>query len=122
MDNRQVIQVQSEFSVIRARAKVRRLAQSQGLSIQDQARISLATSSLANRLGVGAAHRGQIIVDCLKDVTDRVGIRVCCIKTLGALDGLIEEAFHNIRWMIDELDVESLPSNDLKVTIIKWQS
>jgi hypothetical protein len=118
MGERQTLVIRDDLDIITARRQVRKLAGDKGLDIADQARISLAASSLAYTLGLGP-HKGQITVDCFSDGA-RTGVRVVCTKVAGAMGGLALEAFDDMRLMVDEMTIEKLPGNDLRVTLVKW--
>jgi len=119
MSKDQTITVRSDFDIIMARMKVRKLARAMGLNTVDQARISLATSSLAQALGLGERHHGQIAMNGLGGEEPR-GVQVVCTKANAVTRELSPRAFENMRWMVDELTVETLPPNDLRVTLVKW--
>jgi anti-sigma regulatory factor (Ser/Thr protein kinase) len=104
-----------------ARARVRELAREGGLDLAEQARISLATYSLANTLRMGYECSGQVVVDRLAE-GKRVGMRVACITAEAAEDRLASEAFGGVRQMVDELTIETLPSNAVRVTLIQWEA
>jgi hypothetical protein len=107
--------------IMAARAKVREMARRKGLGITDQARISLATSSLADVLGIGTRRLGQIAVDGL-DEKDRAGIRVICTATQDARRDLTSDQLDVHQLLVDELAVETLPSSDVQVTLIQWST
>ena len=115
----ETITIRSEFDVITARMKVRELARAKNFNITDQARISLATSSLAETLGLGRKRQGTIAIDAL-DETQRIGIRVICTAITEAVSDLVPDDLKNTGWLIDDLTIEKLPSNDLQVTAIHW--
>jgi hypothetical protein len=115
----QKTEVRTDFDIITARMKVRKLARAVGLATVDQACISLATSSLAQALGLGEEHPGQIVMDCLNG-EECTGVRVVCKKADAATSDLSPRAFEEMRWMVDELTVETLPPNDVQVTLVKW--
>lgn len=119
MKENQTIAVRTDFDIITARMKVRKLARAMGLNTVDQACISLATSSLAQALELGEAHQGQIAMDGLGE-GERTGVRVICTKTNAAKRDLSPRAFDEMKWMVDELTIETLPPNDIQVTLIKW--
>ena len=119
MSKGQTLKVQTDFDIITAQMRVRKLAQTIGLNTVDQACISLATSSLAQALGLGEKHQGQIVMDCLNE-EEHTGVRVVCTKADAATRDLSPRAFDDMRWMVDELTVEALPSNDVQVTLVKW--
>lgn len=117
--NHTTMKVQTDFDIIAARMKVRKLARAMGLTTVDQACISLATSSLAQALDLGEAHQGQIDMDGLGQ-GERAGVRVVCTKADATARDHSPTAFDDMRWMVDELIVETLPPNDVQVTLVKW--
>ena len=122
MNEGQTIAVHSEADVILARSLVRKLARENGFNVMDQARISLATSSLAHTLGLGGTQRGQIMLECLEDGARSRGVQVVCIKTGGARDDSEPGMFSDVRLMVDQLTVKELPADDLQVTLVKWRA
>ena len=119
MDKSQRVEIQTDFDIITARMKVRKLARAIGFKTVDQACISLATSSLAQALGLGEEHQGQIAMGCLGG-EERTGVQVVCIKTDAATHDLSPRAFDDMRWMVDELTVQTLSPTDVQVTLVKW--
>ena len=119
MGKDQTITVDSESDVILARTQVRDLARALGMNLADQARVSLATSSLAKALGLGGMYRGQMTIEsCCAG--KRTGVRVVCAKNDDARYDLAPGAFGETKWLVDELTLAPLPSNGLQVTLIKW--
>jgi hypothetical protein len=102
-----------------ARAKVRDLARRKGLGLTDQARISLATSSIADVMGLGTHRRGRIVIDSVEE-SDRVGIRVVCATAKEARSALDSAQVDVHRLMVDDLVVETLPSGDVEAVLIQW--
>jgi hypothetical protein len=47
-------------------------------------------------------------------------MRVACRAIKGADFEVGSRAFTDVRWLVDELTVEELPSDDLRVTLVKW--
>lgn len=121
MDNSKTITVQEEFDIISARMYARELARAIGFNLVDQARISLATSSSARALGVDRAARDCITITMERLGNDgRTGVRVICVKPNAEEVNLSSHAFSDMRRMVDELAVETLPPSDVQVTLIKW--
>jgi hypothetical protein len=119
MNETQMIQIFDDHDIIVARLRVREMARAKGFSMMDQARISLAASSLANAMGLTHANRGRIVIDCL-DNERGTGIRVVCAKTCPTSGDPSPMQLGDTRWMVDEFNVERLPSNGVRVTIVKW--
>ncbi len=115
----QTIAVQTEFDVYMARMQVRKLAREVGFDITNQARVALATSSLARALRLGELHRGQVVIDPIGE-NGRSGLRVACTATNNTGFEVESRAFSDVKWLVDELTVENLPPNDIQVTLVKW--
>jgi hypothetical protein len=97
------------------------MARKKGLDITDQARISLATSSIADVMGLGTHRRGQIVVDSVEE-TERIGIRVICTAAKEARRDLTPSQVDVHRLMVDDLVVETLPSGDVEAILIQWSA
>ena len=119
MSEERTLTIRNSSDAIIARAEVRKLAQRRGLDLAGQARISLATYSLASALGIGIRYSGQVIIDLLAK-GERIGVSVACITPEDVEVDFAPEAFSDVRWMVDELIVETLPSRAVKVTLIQW--
>ncbi|RLC67680.1 MAG: hypothetical protein DRI48_01670 [Chloroflexi bacterium] len=121
MSESQTIAIQSEFDVFMARMQVRKLSRAMGFDITSQARIALATSSLARALGLGDTNHGQVIIDRLGE-EECPGVRVICTMNDGGEIDLTSQTFADTRWLVDDLIVEKLPPDGLQVTVIKWMA
>jgi hypothetical protein len=119
MNDKVTIPIRTAFDVITARVKVREFARQRGLDITGQARISLAAYSLANASELGGKNEGQLVVNSLKQ-GKRMGVEVTCIIPAAANDHLAAEAFENVRWLVDEFTVETLPSSEVRVALTQW--
>ncbi len=120
MDNeREVTLLRGESDVIMMRAKVRDLAREIGMDMMQQASVSLAASSLAHALGFRGMREGHVMIERLcRDGRD--GLRVVFLKAKGVPSELSAAQLSDAKWMVDELQIESLPSQQLQVTLIKW--
>jgi len=121
VSKRQTIAVRRDFDVIVARSRVRDLARSMGLGTSDQARISLATSSVARVLGLGGSNQGEIVIESANG-QDRACVRVTCTFETSDDDagGPSSAKFAEARSMTDEMTVEKLPDNGVRVVLVKW--
>jgi hypothetical protein len=121
VSKRQTIAVRRDFDVIVARSRVRDLARNMGLGPSDQARISLATSSVARVLGMGESCQGEVIIESVNS-QDRACVRVTCTcrASDGAPDGLAPARFADARSMTDEMTMAELPAGGVQVTLVKW--
>ena len=120
------IQVDAEPDIVSARMHVRNLARSLGFSTKDQARVSLATSSLAHFLDIGGKYKGEITFGCSNGNSgtskDEIVMRVVCtVFCANPKYQINKRGLSKVQWMVDDLDVESLPSDDVQVTLIKWK-
>ncbi len=107
--------------LIHARLLVRETARLIGLSLTDQSRISLATSSLANAMGMGLDEHslGYITIEKLEN-PKRPGLRVTCSRKNS--EGFTPPAsyFSHERWMVDELELHSTSHDEVEVSMTKW--
>jgi anti-sigma regulatory factor (Ser/Thr protein kinase) len=117
------IAIQNEIDLVTARMKVRDAARRMGMSLADQSRISLATSSLANALGLGKAGvaNGSVTIECLQNGS-RKGLQICCFRD--DCDGYAPPVsyFSNERWMVDELEMFTHSPERVEVRMIKWMA
>jgi hypothetical protein len=97
------------------------MARQKGLGLTDQARISLATSSMADVLGLGTHRHGQIVVASVED-EKRTGIRVTCTAAKEAQIALTSSQIDVHRLMVDALDIETLPTGDVQAILIQWST
>ncbi len=116
----QTISLSNEADIVLLRMQVRDLARAVGMNLADQARVSLAASSLAKVMGWGTGHPGQAtLVRLVRD--SHTGVQVIgadqCAQP-GCATGSLDE----VRWMVDELTAEILPTHIRQVTLIKWRS
>jgi hypothetical protein len=89
-----------------------------GLGIREQACIALATSSLAQALRLGGMGEDSIEIHC-SDSRGLASVRVVCTATDGDKCDLASKAIADARWMVDEMTVETLPQNNVQVTLVK---
>jgi len=117
----QTIVVRRDFDVIVARSRVRDLARSMGLGTSDQARISLATSSVARALNLGESCPGEIVIESVNG-QEHACVRVTCTcrASDGADDGLRSSKLADARSMADEMIIEELPASGVQVVLVKW--
>jgi anti-sigma regulatory factor (Ser/Thr protein kinase) len=117
----QHIAIQNEIDLVTARMKVRDMARRMGMTLADQSRISLATSSLANALGLGKAGQacGSVEIECLQNGS-RKGLLIRCFRD--DCDGYAPPVsyFSNERWMVDELEMYTHSAEKVEVRMIKW--
>ena len=123
MLDHQTIVVGSEIDIINARMLVRQAARRIGMKLIDQSRISLATSSIADSIGLGVGRSaGQITINCLHANMDgREGLQIICQFKPTGLDS-VNPSLSSVRWMVDECDMRSLPNNETEVSLVKWLS
>lgn len=121
MIKQQEIIVRSSLDVVTARVQVREMARRLGFSLTDQARISMATSSLANYLGLGknGSSEGRISMECLEEGTRR-GLKVICKRNDVDSSNYPTSYFHNESWLVDEVDLSHITPDSVEVAMIKW--
>lgn len=122
MFNHQVIEIGNEIDIINARILVRQAARRLGMKLIDQSRISLATSSLADAVGLGTGRSvGNIAIDYLhRNEDNRQGLQVtCCYKPFQRYD-LVQAPLANLRWMVDECKMTNTSDLRVQVTLVMW--
>ena len=119
MDNTETIPISNELDIIEARMRVRTLARETGLDLFDQARISLATSTLAIILGLEKGSTGSVTMRQLAE-ENRVGVQVVCVRLDASLHDLVAGVLDDARRMVDQLQVSEPSDGGLAVTLIKW--
>lgn len=107
------------LDIMAARAKVREIARAKGLCITEQARIALATSSVADLLGLGTLCRGQITIEGLEE-KGRTGVQVVCTAHPGTRYILTAEETAITKTLVDDLTIQLLPPYKVSVTLIQW--
>lgn len=115
------VPIQSRGDVVESRMQVRTLAREAGLDPLDQARISLATSTMAAILGLESATGSRISIEYLQNA-GRPGVQVTCTRHGALLHDLASGVLDDTRRMVDDLYVENMPTNGIKVVLIKWGS
>ena len=119
MIHTRTLTIATESDIVLLRMYVRDLARATGLNLADQARISLAASSVAKAVGLGHSYQGQVTArDCFRD--GRTGVQVACTARSDKMDRT-SSALRDARWMVDELTLENVPSSMVLVTLLKWR-
>ena len=118
MTERNTIPIGGELDIFEARMHVRKLAREVGLDLFDQARISLATSTMAIILGLEKSGNGSIHLAQVDD-GQRTGVQVVCLQPDATVGDPVDSAMNDARRMVDELAVTVLPDG-IAVTLIKW--
>ena len=119
MIHTKTLAIATESDIVLLRMYVRDLARAIGLSLADQARISLAASSVAKAIGLGHSYQGQVTAsDCVRD--GRTGVQVICSARSDKMEHA-SSALRDAKWMVDELTLENVPSSMVQVTLLKWR-
>jgi hypothetical protein len=113
----QTMAVRTEFDLYWAQMQVRRLARAIGFDTTNQARVALATSSLARALRLGETQQGRVTIGRLGGV-ERWGMRVACRSPNNVSLETGSQPFRAVRWLVDELIVEELSPDSLQVTLV----
>jgi len=119
MIHTRTLTIATESDIVLLRMYVRDLARATGLNLADQARISLAASSVAKAIGLGHSCQGQVTAhDCSRD--GRIGVQVICTARNDKMDRA-SGALRDAKWMVDELTLEDVPSSMVQITLLKWR-
>jgi hypothetical protein len=119
MNQPRIFSIAGQTDIVFLRMTVRDVARAQGLSLADQARISLAVSSFAEAIDVSSANPGQAIVSpCFRD--GRTGLQVTYLVKDDDR-GNWSRVLGNVKWMVDETSVDQLSADQIQVTLTKWK-
>lgn len=115
------IVVRNEGDVINARLQTRQMAKEAGLQIMDQARISLAVSSLAHVVRLGESHQGRIVINHIQD-SGRSGVQVVWMLNSDEDCSDVMESLESTAWslMVDDVNVETMTNEGICIKAIKW--
>jgi serine/threonine-protein kinase RsbT len=126
------IAIESDSDVVTARQRARELAAELELTSTDQTLLATAISEVARNITTYAT-RGEVFLSIVRDDGGREGIRVVARdKGPGIAD--IEQALQDgytsggglglglpgARRLVDEFEIESVPSEGTTVTLVKW--
>lgn len=128
MNKTRTIPVYNQIDVHTARMYTREAARQVGLPLIEQARISLATSALAECLKMGLTHNSdqsrQIIIEFIEEVIQnatRKGLSIKFIVPSYKEGENLQEQIGKVRSLVDDVKVETLPENGIQVTLLKWE-
>jgi hypothetical protein len=121
MSESRCLSIQNEADVINARLQTRQMAKDAGLSTVDQARISLAVSSMAHIIQMGDCYQGEITLNRIVDL-NRSGVQVvwkmevdCNGETI-----LREINTSSVYMMVHALDAQFSATNGICITAMIW--
>jgi hypothetical protein len=121
VDRVRTIPIMSQADIYAARMTTRQVAIEIGMNLIDQARISLATSSLANCLKMGGitALPDQILINNIVQ-DQQIGIQLVFFTRNPSRRACLDEELAKINGVFDTQKIEVTPENALRVTLIKW--
>jgi anti-sigma regulatory factor (Ser/Thr protein kinase) len=118
MTYEKTITILDTYDIVTARMEVREAARRHGLSLIDQACISMATSSIAKSLISSNVdfQEGLVTIECLtKD--SKIGVRVIS-RWKGVQVQTLPDT--NERWMVDEIETCQKEDLSFEVILTKW--
>ena len=115
----QTVSIQNRSDIMKTRMQVRTLARQAGFDPLDQARISLATSTVAAIMEIERAKEAKIKISYLYN-GKREGMQVTCTKKGDPPHDMASGVLDDARRMVDDLIVEILPQEGVKITVRKW--
>jgi hypothetical protein len=127
MNKTRTIPIMNQVDIHAARMYTREAARLVGLELNEQAQVSMATSSLAECLKMGApvqaapgqpAATNQIIIKIIEN--GHPGLQVD-FETLNINNcDTIQYQIKRIQSLVDEIKIEQLPNGPVRVIMIKW--
>lgn len=116
----QTLTINNPNDIIITRMQVREAARRAGMDLGDQARISLATSSLMEGLSLGnGSSSTSIAIENLNEEKN-VGLRVVCTFPDPGEQKPVKISVGNISWMVDDIAVHYLGNEQVEVVLTKW--
>jgi hypothetical protein len=123
--SKQKFVIHNEIDIVSARMAVREYARHCGLSLKDQACISMAASSMASSLGFGTkalSGGGEILIEYV-EYSPKRGIRVSCIKRYAENeDPDTIRHMESSRWLVDDIQMKAISADRVEIIITKWDS
>lgn len=116
----QEIPICNERDVISLRMEVRTLARCSGFDLHEQARISLAASTIAHILGLGTPYSGCLVYRYMESESQPALQLVYTIQGFPTSQ-VSELAFGQVEWMVDSLEIEVPQPDQLTVIVTKFK-
>ena len=126
------IAIESDNDVVTARQRARELAAMVDLTSMDQTLLATAISEVARNITT-YAKRGEVLLSIVRDNGGREGIRVVARDRGPGIDdvdlamqdgytsgGGLGLGLPGARRLVDEFDIETVPSEGTTVTLVKW--
>jgi len=120
MLTQQILNIRDSYDIITTRMQVREAARQAGMDLGDQARISLATSSMMEGLGFGYDPSSSVITIEHLNEDQTKGLRVVCNFINSKERQQVQAAVENIRWMIDDVKINYLENEQVEIILTKW--
>lgn len=121
-NSQNTINIISNEDIIVARMRVREFAREENLDITSQACISIAVTSLAQKISLGSERQGRVEVSSFSNKS-RGGVRVDLVITgIGCqqYESVIQS--QPLIHLLDEIFIRSVPDQEFVVTAVKWKS
>jgi hypothetical protein len=116
----QVLTINNSYDIINTRMRVREAARCVGMDLGDQARISLATSSLMEGLSVGKDSKSTSITIEALNGGQKNGLKIICTFPVSGERKTVEIAAGNIGWMVDDINILYLAEEQVEIILTKW--
>lgn len=116
----QIYNIRSVIDIITTRRLVREKARAVGMDLADQARLSLATSSLLEGLGLGInSDSSSVSIESLSEGQNK-GLRVICTFYDSIEHRPVKMATGNVDWMVDTITIRNLKDDQVEISMTKW--
>jgi hypothetical protein len=120
MSVRQVITIRNTHDITNSRMQVREAARRAGMDLSDQARISLATSSLIEGLGMGnEPGSSSVSIEQVNNEQEK-GLRVVFAFAKPRYHQVVHTAAGNVGWMVDDVSINYISDEQVEIILTKW--
>jgi serine/threonine-protein kinase RsbT len=126
------IAIESDADVVTARQRARALAVELDMPTTDQTLLATAISEVARNI-TAYAQRGEVLLELVRDVRGRRGIRVVARDEgpgIADLERALTDGYTTggglglglpgARRLVDEFEIETAPGVGTTVTLVKW--
>jgi hypothetical protein len=114
-----VISIHNAVDIIALRMEVRQFARKVGLNLISQSSISLVTSDLAYRIGLGSRANGSVEM-LWKRNPYKTGVQLIITTPVGPHQEFPQSLFTDLDGMVDELSMDITPGFQMTISMAKW--
>jgi hypothetical protein len=113
------ISIHNAVDIIALRMEVRQFARKVGLNLISQSSISLVTSDLAYKIGLGSRAAGNVEM-LWKRNNYKTGVQLIITTPVGPNQEFPQSLFNDLDEMVDEMSMDLTPGFQMTISMAKW--